>query len=216
VDGRRSRQLQDRLDRITGSWLYLVDGSRKEHRMIDPAQPAVGPPPPGFAEFYRATAAEVQRFMTAFAGSELGHEATAESYARILERWPNLHHLRAGQLRAYVMTTAKNYVRRHASVSARFEPFDEAAEPGYEDPALDRIADRLGVEYAVRSVIDSQPERRRQVALLYFLDNDTYAEIAQYLGISESTVRSHVAELRRVLQPYVRRYQELMEVSGRG
>jgi DNA-directed RNA polymerase specialized sigma24 family protein len=52
------------------------------------------------------------------------------------------------------------------------------------------------------------------VALLYFLQDDSYAEIASYLDISESTVRSHVAELRRMLQPYVRRYQELMEASG--
>jgi hypothetical protein len=31
--------------------------------------------------------------------------------------------------------------------------------------------------------------------------------------MSESTVRSHVAQLRRLLQPHVRRFQQIMEGS---
>jgi len=182
-------------------------------RTVEPHE--IGLAPPEFTAFYLANAAWVQHFMTAFAGAELGREAAAESFARVLERWSGLHHLEPAQVRAYVLATAKNYVRRHALVSARFEPLDDEHDVGREDPALDRIADALSLHRAVRAVIDAQPARRRQVALLYFVQNDTYAEIAGYLDISESTVRSHVAEVRRLLQPHVRRYQELTEANDR-
>src|SRR5258705_2888216 len=180
-------------------------------RAVEPHE--LGLAPPGFTEFYLANAARVQHFMVAFAGAELGREAAAESFARMLERWSGLHHLEPAQQRAYAVTTAKNYVRRHALVSARFEPMEEVPDVGREDPGIDRVADGLSLERAVRAVIDGQPTRRRQVALLYFLQDDSYAEIASYLDIRESTVRSHVAELHRLLQPYVRRYQELTEAS---
>ncbi|WP_432842983.1 RNA polymerase sigma factor [Dactylosporangium sp. CA-092794] len=175
--------------------------------------PDAGLAPPGFTEFYAANAASVLHVMTAFAGAELGREAVAESFARILERWAGLPHLDNVQRRAYVLTTAKNYVRRDALARARLEPLDEAREVAREDPGLDRVTDRLSLERAVRAVIDAQPVRRRQVALLYFLNDDSYAQIASYLDIAESTVRSHVAEVRRLLQPYVRRYQQLTEAS---
>jgi len=181
-------------------------------RSVEPYE--IGLAPPEFTEFYVANATWLQHFMIAFAGPELGREAAAESFARVLERWSGLRHLDPAQLRAYTLTTAKNYVRRHALVSARFEPLAEVPEVGREDPALERVTDRLSLERTVREVIDGQPTRRRQVALLYFLQNDSYAEIAKYLDITESTVRSHVAELRRLLQPYVRRYQELVEANG--
>jgi len=170
-------------------------------------------PPQDFTEFYRANAAGVHGLMAAFAGPDLGEDAAAESFARVLERWPRLGRLAPAQMRQYVLATAKNYVRRHARVSARYEPLDEVHELGRDDPDLEILADRMSLERAVRTVIDQQPARRRQVALLYFLHDDTYAEIAGYLDISESTVRSHVAEVRGLLQPYVRRYQELTEAN---
>ncbi|GIF72587.1 RNA polymerase sigma factor [Asanoa siamensis] len=109
---------------------------------------------------------------------------------------------------------AKNYVRRHALVSARFETVADTPDSGADDPEIDRVTDTLGLERAVRRLIDSQPVRRRQVALLYFLHDDSHADIARYLDIAESTVRSHVAEARRLLQPYVRHYQRMTEVDG--
>ncbi|MET7401409.1 sigma-70 family RNA polymerase sigma factor [Dactylosporangium sp. NPDC005572] len=186
----------------------MIDNRR---RSVEPHE--VGLAPPDFTEFYVANAARVLHAMTAFAGADLAREAVAESFARILERWAGLAHLDDAQRRAYVLTTAKNYVRRHALVSARFAPLPEESGVGGDDPALDEVADRLSLERAVRALIDGQPVRRRQVALLYFLHDDSYAEIASYLDITESTVRSHVAEVRRLLQPYVRRYQSLTEAS---
>ncbi|WP_432988653.1 RNA polymerase sigma factor [Dactylosporangium sp. CA-233914] len=178
----------------------------------------IGAAPPDFAEFYRAEAMRVQHVVCAFAGHELGVEATAEGFARMLERWDRLRELGPPQRRAYVLTTAKNYARRRAETQSRYVGLDErpGGEPGADDAALGRIEHSLGLERAVRELIDGLPPRRRQVALLYFLHDDGYAEIAKLLDMSESTVRSHVAELRKVLQPYVRRFQELMEASEHG
>ncbi|GAA4256036.1 hypothetical protein [Dactylosporangium darangshiense] len=63
----------------------------------------IGTAPPDFAEFYRAEAARVQHAMRAFAGRELGAEATAEGFARMLERWDRLRELGPAQRRAYAL-----------------------------------------------------------------------------------------------------------------
>jgi DNA-directed RNA polymerase specialized sigma24 family protein len=181
--------------------------------MIDTTH-ELGLAPPDFAEFYRRDAPGVQRFMCAYAGPELGVEATAESFARMLERWPQLRRLRDPQRRAYVLTTAKNYVRRVAVVDARFTALDERHDVGRSDTDLDVVADSTGLVQAVRRVIDAQPTRRREVALLFFLRDDGTADIARALNISESTVRSHVSAVRQLLQPYVQRFQQIMEASG--
>lgn len=181
--------------------------------MIDTTH-ELGVAPPDFAEFYRRDAPVVQRFMCAFAGRELGVEATAESFARMLERWPQLRRLQEAQRRAYVLTTAKNYVRRVAVLDARFEALHEHHDLGFADTDLDRVADSTGLVQAVRRVIDGQPTRRRQVAMLFFLHDDSPGDIARLLGMSESTVRSHVSALRKLLQPYVHRFQQIVEVNG--
>ncbi|MGI5184674.1 RNA polymerase sigma factor [Dactylosporangium sp. CA-152071] len=181
--------------------------------MIDTTH-ELGVAPPDFAEFYRRDAPGVQRFMCAFAGRELGVEATAESFARMLERWPQLRRLADAQRRAYALTTAKNYVRRVAVVDARFELLDDQHDVGRADSDLDRVTDSTGLVQAVRRVIDAQPTRRRQVALLFFLHDDTTADIARLLDMSESTVRSHVSALRKLLQPYVQRFQQFTEANG--
>jgi RNA polymerase sigma factor (sigma-70 family) len=178
----------------------------------------IGTAPPDFAEFYRAEAARVQHVMCAFAGRELGAEAAAEGFARMLERWDRLRGLSPPQRRAYVLTTAKHYAQRAATTEARFVALEErpGQEPGAPDAALERVEDRLGLESAVRRLIDALPYRRRQVALLYFLHDDSYADIARLLEMSESTVRTHVGELRKVLRPYVRQFQQIMEASEHG
>ncbi|MEV4516009.1 sigma-70 family RNA polymerase sigma factor [Dactylosporangium sp. NPDC049525] len=181
--------------------------------MIDTTH-ELGVAPPDFAEFYRRDAPGVQRFMCAFAGPELGVEATAESFARMLERWPQLRRLQEAQRRAYVLTTAKNYVRRVAVVDARFTALDERHDVGLADTDLDLVADSTGLVQAVRRVIDAQPTRRRQVAMLFFLHDDSTTDIARLLDMSESTVRSHVSALRKLLQPYVQRFQQIVEANG--
>jgi RNA polymerase sigma factor (sigma-70 family) len=129
----------------------------------------------------------------------------------MLERWSRLRELAPAQRRAWVLTTAKRYAQQRAQAEARYSALDDEAWHGIgaPDEALDRVEDSLGLERAVRTLIDGLPPRRRQVALLYFLADDSPAEIAALLEISESTVRSHVGELRRILQPYVRRLQQL-------
>jgi DNA-directed RNA polymerase specialized sigma24 family protein len=181
--------------------------------MADARPHEIGVAPADFAAFYRQDAARVHRFMCTYAGRELGAEATAESFARMLERWDDLHRLLPAQRRAYVLTTAKNYVRRRASAQARFEVLDDRHDPGFDDVRLDGVDDSLSLISAVRAVIDDQPERRRQVALLFFLQDDSYREIAGFLDMTESTVRSHVAALRKLLQPYVQRFQKITEAN---
>jgi RNA polymerase sigma factor (sigma-70 family) len=197
--------------------VWPLDGIGVDGLSID-VMHEIGTAPADFAEFYRSEAVRVQHVVCAFAGRELGLEATAEGFARMLERWERLRELGPPQRRAYVLTTAKNYARRRAEAESRYIGLDDrpGVEPAADDEALGRVEDSLGLQRVVRELIDSLPPRRRQVALLYFLHDDGYAEIAGLLEMSESTVRTHVSELRKVLQPYVRRFQQIMEASEHG
>ena len=57
----------------------------------------------------------------------------------------------------------------------------------------------------VRDFLDRQPLRRRAVGALYFLEGFDYIEIAEVLGMSRSTARTHVQRLRGTLQPLIDR-----------
>jgi RNA polymerase sigma-70 factor (ECF subfamily) len=52
----------------------------------------------------------------------------------------------------------------------------------------------------VRGAIESLPEEFRAVAALYFLEDSTYQEIADVLGVPVGTVRSRLHRARRLLQ----------------
>lgn len=67
-----------------------------------------------------------------------------------------------------------------------------------DDPAS-LVMDRLDAEQ-VNAAIDSLPEEYRVVSTLYFLQDFTYQEIAEVLGVPVGTVRSRLHRGRRMLQ----------------
>ena len=67
-----------------------------------------------------------------------------------------------------------------------------------DDPAR-LLLERISVA-AVRGAIEALPEEFRVVAALYFLEDFTYAEIAEVLDIPVGTVRSRLHRGRKVLQ----------------
>jgi RNA polymerase sigma-70 factor (ECF subfamily) len=80
--------------------------------------------------------------------------------------------------------------------------YSQAAAHGMEtsppDPATELI-DQLGVE-GVTDALDALPEVYRVVAILYFMQDFTYQEIAAVLEIPVGTVRSRLHRGRKMLQ----------------
>lgn len=101
---------------------------------------------------------------------------------------------------------ARQQRRRGTSVPLEDTPelylFGHAASQGVLDQpedAADLLLSRLEADQAV-AALDTLPEEHRTVAILYFVNDLSYTEIAASLAIPVGTVRSRLHRGRRMLQ----------------
>lgn len=131
--------------------------------------------------------------------ASVAEEIVQESFIRLHGRWGHLRDPQAavGYLRTSVVNGSRSALR-HRGVVQRLRPVAPDDEPGPEDAALRAVRDAEVVR-AVRAL----PRRQREVVLLRYLGDLTEREIAEALGISAGSVKSHasrgLAALRTVL-----------------
>jgi RNA polymerase sigma-70 factor, ECF subfamily len=80
--------------------------------------------------------------------------------------------------------------------------YTRSAEAGLIGPGMDPVRatlDRITEEDVARA-LEALPEEFRLVATLYFMDDLSYAEIADAAGVPVGTVRSRLHRARRILQ----------------
>jgi RNA polymerase sigma factor (sigma-70 family) len=146
-----------------------------------------------FADFYAAAWDECLRIVMISVGRrDVSEDLVAEAFTRAWAHWPKVRRLAAP--RAWVIRVALNahvslWRRRRREVALGS---DDTAEPATENPVLDS---------SLVAALRRLPLRQRQVITLrLLLDLDT-ATTADTLGMSASTVTSHlqraVAALRR-------------------
>jgi RNA polymerase sigma factor (sigma-70 family) len=110
------------------------------------------------------------------------------------------------------LQTAVNHVFDHYRKHARLTSLDDRLDPAAEDPGIQEVVEARSSEQillAVRALIDRQKPRRRAVAILWLDEERTYEEIGQILGITPSTVRTHVERLRTLLRPFRDQFDDL-------
>jgi RNA polymerase sigma-70 factor (sigma-E family) len=119
----------------------------------------------------------------------LGSQATAEdvvqeSFCGLYRRWPHLTDPGKAllYLRSSVINGCRSELRRR---KFRSDSFHEPAGVSAEDSALANEDRRLAIH-----ALSSLPSRQRQVLVLRFYLDFSDAQIAEALGIGESTVRS--------------------------
>ena len=107
-------------------------------------------------------------------------------------------------LRRYIYQLAKFYALDHfdkRKVRVKYEEFCQRGD--IYDLAADDIMQGKETEILVEHVINSMPERQRQVFRMNREDKKSYEEIAGELGISINTVKHHIKvslkELRDIL-----------------
>lgn len=165
-----------------------------------------------FASFYRATAPQTFRAACRMAAGDqhVARDATQEAYVAMLRLWPKRRGMPLDDNRRYVIGIASKKVADWYRLSDNqntglADEFDLSTE----DVGFAEVLDEHSVLSATRRLIDGQPSRRRVVAVLFFLEGWRYREIAAALGISESTVRTHVERLRNLLKPLIDQIREL-------
>jgi len=111
--------------------------------------------------------------------------------------------------RSYLYRTAHNLAVDHVRLRARqktdaAEP-DAMADVADDRPSLEDEADARQKLDRLRGAIAELPERTRQIFVLNRIEGLGYAETAERLGVSESSVQKHLAKallhVRRRLQP---------------
>ena len=63
-------------------------------------------------------------------------------------------------------------------------------------PAQLSTADQFDADTNVRALLDQLPQRQREVARLFYVDDRSVDDIARQLDVSSGTVKSYLAEAR--------------------
>jgi RNA polymerase sigma factor (sigma-70 family) len=145
-----------------------------------------------FDAWYLREAPRLLALVTLAVGDRwLAEEATAEAFARALERWPSVGAMRSPS--AWVYTVALNQVRttlRRRAVERRFvlrhRTPPEVAPVPEPDVALWRAVAQL-------------PLRERVMVVFRYVGDLPEAEIARALGVTRSTVSSTLSHARQRL-----------------
>jgi RNA polymerase sigma factor (sigma-70 family) len=140
----------------------------------------------------------------------IAEDAVHDAFIACQRHWPTLRSNTPSTRRNYLLKAARNGVmehyRKHSRVSCWGSPAD------LDDISLITADHAPGVadQVAVRRFIERLPERRREVLIAYYYAGMTHEEIADFLGISQSSVRTHLKRARDKLS------KELSEAEESG
>ena len=156
--------------------------SLRATRVVDPVTTATDD---GFDEAFRQLVPAVRRLTWRMLGDEASaDDATAEAFIRTLTRWPKVRDLPHRD--AWIMRVATNVAldvlrkrRREAGVVLSEDPPWEGV-----DPAI-----RLDVASALATL----PKRQREAVVLRHVAGLSEAEVADALGVSTNTVKTHTS-----------------------
>jgi RNA polymerase sigma factor (sigma-70 family) len=140
-----------------------------------------------FTDFVEAHEMRLRQSLTAAFGPQLGREAVAEALAYGWEHWDRVSD--SENIAGYLYRVGYNRALRMKPKMRRFPRIDTARQPWIE-PGLPHAFETL-------------PEQQRVVVLLLHGYEWSMSEVAEYLGISKSTVQTHsergLGALRRTL-----------------
>ncbi|PAU88147.1 RNA polymerase subunit sigma-70 [Pseudomonas sp. WN033] len=126
---------------------------------------------------------------------QLAADLTQESFVRLAEQ-ARREPIDNGS--AYLYRTAQNLLVDHLRQQQRrrtdTQPHDMLAEIEDESPDLERQLQARQRLTLMRQAIAELPLRTRQIFELNRLQGLTYAEVAERLGISDSSVQKHLAK----------------------
>jgi RNA polymerase sigma-70 factor (sigma-E family) len=131
--------------------------------------------------------------------ASVAEEIVQDAFVRLHQRWSSLHDVgaAAGYLRTSVVNAARSAVR-HQVVVERLRPLPD---PPIDDP--EQVAVRAARDAEVMAAVHALPVRQREVLVLRYFGDLSEQEIAQALGISRGSVKSHahrgLSALRGVL-----------------
>jgi RNA polymerase sigma-70 factor (ECF subfamily) len=136
------------------------------------------------------------RFLSGLARALLRNRDDAEELVQDTFRAALEDDRRRGDLRGWLVGTARNLARLRARSRARRERRERQAPRPPDPPSPARAAERADVARIVAEAVAALPDPGRRIVRLRFDEEQSAAEIARAMGVTPKTVRLH---LRRSL-----------------
>ena len=139
-----------------------------------------------FAEFYAGEFPQVYRaaYLVTY-DRQAAFDLAQEAFARAFARWRRLS--REEWAGGWVMTTALNLAKRRVPEAPSAAPAATASGPA---------GDRVDLVRALRLL----PFRQRQALVLHYVGDLPPHAVASVMGVSEGTVKAHLAQGRAALR----------------
>jgi RNA polymerase sigma-70 factor (ECF subfamily) len=153
-----------------------------------------------FERFFLANYDAVLRVLVLTTGDrERATDATQEAFIRAYARWSKIrgYESPAGWVRRVALNASRDSFRSDRRRRHR----EEAVPAGDETPQ----ADRYHSESSAHEMLQILPDRQREVATLFYVDDRSVAEIAAILQVNEGTVKSHLSDARDRLRSVIDR-----------
>ena len=190
------RESRDRLTTLDESDAHLLRLSEKGSEAA-------------FLALYRRHQGAVFRFAAHMCGrTEIAEEVVQDVFISLLSQ-PRAFRPEFGNLEAYLIGMARNFVRRQ--LSAMKSRAVEANQPHSGDTPLDVLSHDQELRALQRAIL-SLPVNYREVVVLCDIQEIDYQDAARRLGCAVGTVRSRLHRARAILARKLRPCQ----VSGRG
>lgn len=144
------------------------------------------------AEIYERHAADLVRFAASITGASESEDVVATALARL---FPSAGWRSASNQEAYLYRAVLNAARSHLRSQSRRQrrerkvAFDRARDVNWQPVGPD-----------ISFALDALSPRQRAVVHLTYWEERTGAEIAERLGISEGSVRKHLARAKESLR----------------
>ena len=153
----------------------------------DPVVPSADGPAGGFDQWATTAGPELTRFAVATIGNRHdASDAVQDAMVAVYPRWRRL--AGPGAADAYARRVIVNHRITWWRRIGRRESLVDGPEIGAGGPAPGDAGDVVFAHRLLRSL----PRQQRAAVVLRFLDDLNFAEIADILGCTESTARSHV------------------------
>ena len=153
------------------------------------------------------------RYLTAVAARYVDdgvlRDVLQESFVKIYTSIPRFEHRGTGSLRAWLSRIVVNVALDHLRQSAKSSPFSQTEDMAEEDEDPD--VDNIAIE-VIHRFIRELPTGYRTIFNLYVFEEQSHHEIAQRLGISESTSASQLHRAKAILARKIKEYKEQNQI----
>lgn len=151
-----------------------------------------------FEQFFLANYEAVLRVLVLTTGDrERATDATQEAFIRAYARWSKIraYESPAGWVRRVALNASRDSFRSDRRRRRREESLSG------QQPRTDQYHG----ESSAHELLQTLPDRQREVATLFYVDDRSVAEIASILQVNEGTVKSHLSSARERLREVVDR-----------